>query len=77
MSLSPISLAFKRCKNERRPALLTYTVAGDPNKKKSLNILKSISENVDLCEIGIAWCALESSMRYATAYCTQYESVIN
>ena len=33
MSLSPISLAFKRCKNERRPALLTYTVAGDPNKK--------------------------------------------
>ena len=52
MSLSPISLVFKRCKNERRPALLTYTVAGDPNKKKSLNILKSISENVDLCEIG-------------------------
>ncbi len=52
MSLSPISLAFKRCKNEGRPALLTYTVAGDPNKKKSLKILKSISEDVDLCEIG-------------------------
>ena len=52
MSLSPISLAFKRCRNEGRPALLTYIVAGDPNKKKSLKILKSISENVDLCEIG-------------------------
>ena len=52
MSLSPISSVFKRCKNERRPALLTYTVAGDPNKKKSLKILKSISENADLCEIG-------------------------
>ena len=34
MNLSPISLAFKRCKNEKRPALITYTVAGDPNKKK-------------------------------------------
>ena len=34
MSLSPISLAFRRCKKEKRPALLTYIVAGDPNKKK-------------------------------------------
>ncbi len=33
MGSSLISLAFKHCKNERRPALLTYTVAGDPNKK--------------------------------------------
>ncbi len=40
MSLSPISLAFKKCRNEKRPALLTYTVAGDNNKKKSLEILK-------------------------------------
>ena len=52
MNSSPISLAFKRCKNEKRPALITYTVAGDPNKKKSLKILKSISKNIDLCEIG-------------------------
>ncbi len=52
MNLSQISLAFKRCKNEKRPALLTYTVASDPNKKKSLEILKSISKNVDICEIG-------------------------
>tara|TARA_Y100000590_G_scaffold381180_1_gene450168 strand:+ start:139 stop:942 length:804 start_codon:yes stop_codon:yes gene_type:complete len=52
MSLSPISLAFKQCKTEGRTALLTYTVASDPTKKKSLEILKSISEHVDLCEIG-------------------------
>jgi len=53
MSLSPISLAFRRCKKEKRPALLTYIVAGDPNKKKSLNILKSISENADILELGV------------------------
>ena len=52
MNLSPISLAFKKCRNEKRPALLTYTVAGDPNKKKSLEILKSMSENADLLELG-------------------------
>jgi len=52
MSSSIISLAFKRCRNEKRPALLTYTVAGDPNKKKSLKILKSISENADILELG-------------------------
>ena len=52
MSFSQISLAFKNAKKENRPALLTYTVAGDNTKKKSLDILKSISNNVDICEIG-------------------------
>ena len=47
-----ISLAFKKAKNEKRPALLTYTVAGDNTKKKSLEILKSISKHVDICELG-------------------------
>ena len=49
---TPISLAFKNAKKNNRPALLTYTVAGDSTKKKSLEILKSISKNVDICEIG-------------------------
>ena len=49
---SHISLAFQKCKKENRPALLTYTVAGDNTKKKSLEILKSISEHVDILEIG-------------------------
>jgi len=52
MISSPISLAFKKCKKEKRPALLTYTVAGDNTKKKSLEILNSISNHADICEIG-------------------------
>ena len=39
-------------KTENRPALLTYTVAGDNTKKKSLEILKSISQYADICELG-------------------------
>jgi tryptophan synthase alpha chain len=50
--ISPISLAFKKAKSEKRSALLTYTVAGDNTKKKSLEILNSISKNVDICELG-------------------------
>ena len=50
---NPISVAFKKAKQENRPALLTYTVAGDSSKKQSLNILKSISKSVDIIEVGI------------------------
>tara|TARA_Y100000590_G_scaffold361224_1_gene417803 strand:+ start:703 stop:1500 length:798 start_codon:yes stop_codon:yes gene_type:complete len=50
--INPISIAFKKAKKENRPALLTYTVAGDNTKKKSLEILNSISKNVDICELG-------------------------
>tara|TARA_Y100001936_G_C16038465_1_gene650023 strand:- start:446 stop:1246 length:801 start_codon:yes stop_codon:yes gene_type:complete len=49
---SQLDLVFKKCKKENRPALLTYTVAGDNTKKKSLEILKSISEHADILEIG-------------------------
>ena len=49
-----IDLAFKKCRKENRPALLTYTVAGDNNKNKSYEILKSISKYADICEIGFA-----------------------
>ena len=48
-----ITFAFENCKLERRPALLTYIVAGDSNKKMTLDILKAISPYVDICEIGI------------------------
>ncbi len=47
-----ISLAFKQAKKEKRPALLTYTVAGDSTKKISLEILKSLSKYIDICELG-------------------------
>ena len=40
---SLLNQAFQNAKNEKRPALLTYTVAGDNTKKQSLEILQSIS----------------------------------
>ena len=49
---SLINRAFQNAKSENRPALLTYTVAGDNTKKKSLEILKSISNYADICELG-------------------------
>tara|TARA_B100001057_G_C22846761_1_gene949374 strand:+ start:1176 stop:1976 length:801 start_codon:yes stop_codon:yes gene_type:complete len=51
---SEIQLAFDKCKKEKRPALITYTVASDPNKKKSLEILESISQHADILELGYA-----------------------
>jgi tryptophan synthase alpha chain len=51
---SSIALAFNKCKRENRPALLTYTVAGDNSKSKSFEILKTISKYADICEIGFA-----------------------
>ena len=50
--INPITSAFKIAKKNDRPALLTYTVAGDHTKKKSLEILNSISKDVDICELG-------------------------
>jgi len=44
---------FLNTKKEKRPALVTYTVAGDYNVKKSSEILKSISKFADICEIGV------------------------
>ncbi len=52
MNISLINQSFKNAKNENRPALLTYTVAGDNTKKKSLEILISISKYADICELG-------------------------
>jgi len=50
--VSLLNQAFQNAKSENRPALLTYTVAGDNTKKKSLEILKSISNYADICELG-------------------------
>ena len=50
--VSLINDTFKKAKNANRPALLTYTVAGDNTKKKSLDILKAISGHADICELG-------------------------
>ena len=53
-----IDHTFKKVKQENRPALLTYTVAGDNSKKKSLEILKSISNFADILELGVPHNAL-------------------
>ena len=49
---SKIGLAFKKCKEEKRPALITYTVAGDNTKNNSLKILNKISKHADILELG-------------------------
>ena len=49
---SKIKLAFEKCKKAKRPALITYTVAGDNTKNNSLKILNSISEYADILELG-------------------------
>ena len=49
---SKIALAFDRCKKEKRPALITYTVAGDNSKSNSLKILNKISQHADILELG-------------------------
>ena len=49
---SQIALAFERCRNEKRPALISYTVAGDNTKSNSLKILNAIAEHVDILELG-------------------------
>ena len=51
---SKIESVFQKCKNEKRPALLTYTVAGDKNKKMSLDIINVASNHSDIIEWGFA-----------------------
>tara|TARA_S200000501_G_C20691344_1_gene685250 strand:+ start:45 stop:842 length:798 start_codon:yes stop_codon:yes gene_type:complete len=50
--MSLIKKCFEKCKKYKRPALLTYTVAGDSTKKKSLDIINEISRHADICELG-------------------------
>ena len=49
---SQIAKVFDNCKKEKRPALITYTVAGDNTKNNSLKILETISKYADILELG-------------------------
>ncbi len=49
---SKIELAFEKCRKERRPALITYTVAGDNTINNSIKILNKISKHADILELG-------------------------
>ena len=51
---SKIAMTFENCKKEKRPALITYTVAGDNTKNNSLKILNKISKHADILELGFA-----------------------
>ena len=51
--VNQIDLAFQKAKKENRPALLTYTVAGDSSKIQSLLILNAISKYADILELGV------------------------
>ena len=51
---SKIATTFDNCKKEKRPALITYTVAGDNTKNNSLKILNKISKHADILELGFA-----------------------
>ena len=43
---------FKKCKSKKRPAILTYTVAGDNTINRSLKIIESLAKVADLIELG-------------------------
>jgi len=51
---SKIAIAFDNCKKEKRPALITNTVAVDNTKNNSLKILNKISKHADILELGFA-----------------------
>lgn len=46
--------SFNLANKEKRPALLTYTVGGDPNKELSLELYKTIANSgADVIEVGL------------------------
>jgi tryptophan synthase alpha chain len=52
--MSRISDTFDRLKRERRPGLVTYTTAGDPDLPRSAEILKALDRaGADVLEIGV------------------------
>ena len=52
--MSRISAAFDRIRAERRPGLVTYTTAGDPDLPRSAEILKALDRaGADVLEVGV------------------------
>ena len=48
---SKIAKAFEKCREEKRPALITYTVAGDNTKNNSLKILGPPVDPTHICVV--------------------------
>jgi tryptophan synthase alpha chain len=52
--VSRIAEAFARLRSERRPGLVTYTTAGDPDLARSTEILKALDRaGADVLEVGV------------------------
>ena len=52
--MSRIAEAFARLRSERRPGLVTYTTAGDPDLVRSAEILKALDRaGADVLEVGV------------------------
>jgi tryptophan synthase alpha chain len=52
--VSRIAEAFARLRSERRPGLVTYTTAGDPDLVRSAEILKALDRaGADVLEVGV------------------------
>src|SRR2546423_11634714 len=51
---SRITNTFARLRSERRPGLVTYTTAGDPDLAKSAQILEALDRaGADVLEVGV------------------------
>ncbi len=53
--MASLSKKFAEVKNEHRTAFMPFLVAGDPDFKKSLGIVKHIAEHADLLELGFPY----------------------
>lgn len=51
--MNRINTAFETTKREGRKALITFTMAGDPDAATSLAILERLAESADIVEIGM------------------------
>lgn len=51
--MNRIKRAFETAKNQNRKALITFTMAGDPDTETSLAILERLAESADILEIGM------------------------
>src|SRR5947208_17015596 len=53
-ALGRITDLFARIRSERRPGLVTYTTAGDPNLTRSAEILEALDRaGADVIEVGV------------------------
>lgn len=51
--MNRIDQTFERCQSEGRKALITFTMAGDPDAATSVSILEELAKHADILEIGM------------------------